>query len=90
MRICSKNDLKAKKRLLCFDLDGTLTQHRSKLEDENKKVLDELKVKEALDRIIEEANYIIRTGDTVRGTAKVFHFSIFPNYACSFSVFNTP
>ena len=28
-----------------------------------------------IDRIIEEANYIIRTGDTVRGTAKVFHFS---------------
>ena len=30
------------KKLICFDLDGTLTQHRSKLEDENKKVLDEL------------------------------------------------
>lgn len=30
------------KRLICFDLDGTLTQHRSKLEEENKAVLDEL------------------------------------------------
>lgn len=30
------------KRLICFDLDGTLTQHRSKLEDENRRVLDEL------------------------------------------------
>lgn len=26
-------------------------------------------------RIIDEANYIIDTGDTVRGAAKVFHFS---------------
>lgn len=30
------------KKLLCFDLDGTLTQHRSKLEERNKKLLDEL------------------------------------------------
>ena len=30
------------KRLICFDLDGTLTQHRSLLEDENKRLLDEL------------------------------------------------
>ncbi len=30
------------KRLICFDLDGTLTQHRSKLEEENKAVLDAL------------------------------------------------
>lgn len=30
------------KKLICFDLDGTLTQHRSKLEKENKEVLDEL------------------------------------------------
>ena len=33
------------KRLLCFDLDGTLTQHRSKLGAENKAVLDELSKK---------------------------------------------
>ena len=30
------------KKLICFDLDGTLTQHRSKLEKENKELLDEL------------------------------------------------
>ena len=30
------------KKLICFDLDGTLTQHRSKLGEENKQVLDEL------------------------------------------------
>ena len=30
------------KRLICFDLDGTLSQHRSQLEEMNKKVLDEL------------------------------------------------
>lgn len=30
------------KKLICFDLDGTLTQHRSKLEQENKELLDKL------------------------------------------------
>jgi len=30
------------KKLICFDLDGTLTQHRSKLEEKNKNLLDEL------------------------------------------------
>ena len=34
-----------KKRLICFDLDGTLTQHRSKLEEENRLVLDALQKK---------------------------------------------
>lgn len=33
------------KKLICFDLDGTLTQHRSKLESENCAVLDRLKEK---------------------------------------------
>lgn len=33
------------KKLLCFDLDGTLTQHRSKLEQENREVLDCLQKK---------------------------------------------
>lgn len=33
------------KKLICFDLDGTLTQHRTKLEDKNKAVLDELSKK---------------------------------------------
>lgn len=30
------------KKLICFDLDGTLTQHRSPLGDENRRLLDEL------------------------------------------------
>ncbi len=30
------------KKLICFDLDGTLTQHRSKLEKENETLLNEL------------------------------------------------
>jgi len=30
------------KKLICFDLDGTLTQHRSPLEDTNRAVLDKL------------------------------------------------
>jgi putative DeoR family transcriptional regulator (stage III sporulation protein D) len=28
-----------------------------------------------IDRIIEEANYMVNTGATVRQTAKIFHFS---------------
>ena len=30
------------KRLICFDLDGTLTQHRSPLGEDNRKLLDKL------------------------------------------------
>lgn len=30
------------KKLICFDLDGTLTQHRTKLGDKNRKVLETL------------------------------------------------
>lgn len=33
------------KKLLCFDLDGTLTQHRSKLEADNRALLNELQEK---------------------------------------------
>ena len=33
------------KKLICFDLDGTLTQHRSPLEEQNKKVLNDLSKK---------------------------------------------
>jgi hydroxymethylpyrimidine pyrophosphatase-like HAD family hydrolase len=33
------------KKLICFDLDGTLTQHRTKLGDKNRAVLDTLKKK---------------------------------------------
>ena len=33
------------KKLICFDLDGTLTQHRSILENKNREVLDELQKK---------------------------------------------
>ena len=34
-----------KKRLICLDLDGTLSQHRSPLEDANREVLDRLSEK---------------------------------------------
>lgn len=33
------------KKLLCFDLDGTLTQHRSSLEEKNRRVLERLQTK---------------------------------------------
>ena len=32
-------------KLIAFDLDGTLTQHRTKLGEENKAVLDNLRKK---------------------------------------------
>lgn len=42
MRIFSENDLKTKKRLLCFDLDGTLSQHKSHMPQANKDLLNKL------------------------------------------------
>ena len=33
------------KKLICFDLDGTLTQHRSPMDDKNRSVLDRLSKK---------------------------------------------
>ncbi|MBR6662682.1 MAG: hypothetical protein IKL34_05565, partial [Alistipes sp.] len=33
-------EIKAQKRLLCFDLDGTLTNHKTPLTPENREVLD--------------------------------------------------
>lgn len=35
-------EIKAQKRLLCFDLDGTLTNHKTPLTPENREVLDKL------------------------------------------------
>ncbi|MCR4921235.1 MAG: HAD-IIB family hydrolase [Bacteroidaceae bacterium] len=35
-------EIRAQKRLICFDLDGTLTQHKTPLSAENRAVLDEL------------------------------------------------
>jgi len=37
--------MKNKKKLIAFDLDGTLTQHRTPLGEQNRKVLEELKKK---------------------------------------------
>ena len=42
MRISSENDLKTRKKLLCFDLDGTLSQHKSHLPQANKDLLKRL------------------------------------------------
>jgi hydroxymethylpyrimidine pyrophosphatase-like HAD family hydrolase len=52
------------KKLICFDLDGTLTQHRTPLGEENKRVLDKLQEKYkvimvgagAADRIYKQMN----------------------------------
>ena len=35
-------EIRAQKRLICFDLDGTLTQHKTPLSDANRAVLDSL------------------------------------------------
>lgn len=45
MRVYSEADLKAPKKLLCFDLDGTLSQHKSHLPQANKDVLNRLGAK---------------------------------------------
>ena len=45
MKIISADDLKNTKRLLCFDLDGTLTQHRSRMPQANKDLLKRLDAK---------------------------------------------
>ena len=42
MRIYNSEDLKCRKRLLCFDLDGTLSQHKSHMPQANKDVLKRL------------------------------------------------
>ena len=42
MKIVSADDLKNVKRLLCFDLDGTLTQHRSRMPQANQDLLQKL------------------------------------------------
>ena len=33
------------KKLICFDLDGTLTRHRTQLDDKNRAVLEKLNKK---------------------------------------------
>ena len=45
MRVLNENDLKAPKRLLCFDLDGTLSQHKRHLPQENKDLIKRLNEK---------------------------------------------
>lgn len=42
MRIYNQEDLKCPKRLLCFDLDGTLSQHKSHMPQANKDILKRL------------------------------------------------
>ena len=42
VRVRSEKDLKASKRLLCFDLDGTLSQHKSHMPQENRELLRRL------------------------------------------------
>lgn len=42
MRIVNASDLRSPKKLLCFDLDGTLSQHKSHMPAENKAVLRRL------------------------------------------------
>ena len=42
MRISSVNEIKSAKRLICFDLDGTLSQHKSHIPQANKDLLKKL------------------------------------------------
>lgn len=45
MKITSANDMKGPKRLLCFDLDGTLSQHKSHMPQANKDLIKMLDAK---------------------------------------------
>ena len=45
MKITGSNDLKGPKKLLCFDLDGTLSQHKSHLPQANKDLIKRLDAK---------------------------------------------
>ena len=42
MLVTKATDLNTAKRLICFDLDGTLTQHKTPLGERNRAVLDRL------------------------------------------------
>ncbi|MBQ1209474.1 MAG: HAD hydrolase family protein, partial [Bacteroidales bacterium] len=45
MKVTCNSDLSGPKRLLCFDLDGTLSQHKSHLPEETKDLLHRLREK---------------------------------------------
>jgi trehalose-6-phosphatase len=42
MKVTKSDELKCPKRLLCFDLDGTLSQHKSHMPQANKDILEKL------------------------------------------------
>ena len=42
MKVTKSDELKCPKRLLCFDLDGTLSQHKSHMPQANKDILKKL------------------------------------------------
>lgn len=68
------------KKLICFDLDGTLTQHRTKLEEKNKLVLDELSKKYKL--------LMVGAGNCKRIYEQLncYHIDILGNYGMEESV----
>ena len=42
MKVTKSDELKCPKRLLCFDLDGTLSQHKSHMPQANRDILKKL------------------------------------------------
>lgn len=69
-------------KLIALDLDGTLTQHRSPLEEENRRVLDALREKYSL--LIVGAGGCRRIHRQMRG----YPIDIIGNYGMEVSVFN--
>ena len=69
------------KKLICFDLDGTLTQHRSKLEEENKTLRNELHnlygygVEQAKKDLLEENEKLKQAIDILKDKIIIKHYT---------------
>ena len=70
------------KKLICFDLDGTLTQHRTPLDDKNKAVLDTLSKKYKL--------IMVGAGQAKRifNQLKKFPIDVIGNYGMQYGEYN--
>ena len=70
------------KKLICFDLDGTLTQHRSPLDDKNRAVLDRLGKKYKL--------LMVGAGQVGRifNQMEKFPIDIIGNYGLQYATYN--
>ena len=83
MKIISTEDLKNVKRLLCFDLDGTLTQHKQPLDEVHKEALDRLSQKYKL--LMVGAGQVMR----IFNQLEQFPIDIIGNYGMQYGKYNS-